>query len=218
MTGARHSSTRLLRRLRREQRGASAIEFALILPVFLTLSLYGTEIAYMASVDMQLSQIATSLADNASRLGQTDNSAVTPSISAGEVESVLLGAMKQGDPLDITTKGRVILSSLEEDVETGDQFIHWQKCSGTLTEASRYGEEGGGLDSATAITGVGESGGVRAASLSAVMVAEVYYKHEGLFGTTFVGEPILRKEGVFQIRDDRDLAPGVTGDASSISC
>lgn len=218
ITGSTRSVRHAAAQLGSDHRGVSVIEFAIILPVFLTLSLYGTEIAYMASVDMQLSQVATSLADNASRLGQTDNSANAPSISAGEVESVLIGALKQGESLNLNTKGRVIISSLEEDVESGNQYIHWQKCMGSLDEQSVYGNEGDGMDANTVIQGVGESGSIRAKPMSAVMVAEVLYKHQGLFGTTFIGEPVMRKEGIFQIRDDRDLGDGVIGNSYSISC
>ena len=65
------------------------IEFALVLPLFLLLGLFGTEMAHMTTVNMQVSQLATSLADNASRLGQTDNSAVTPTISEVDIDSVM---------------------------------------------------------------------------------------------------------------------------------
>ncbi|MFD2578709.1 TadE/TadG family type IV pilus assembly protein [Novosphingobium colocasiae] len=76
--------------------GVAIMEFALVLPVLITLGFYGTEIAYMSTINMQISQMATSAADNASRLGQTDNSAVSPTVTAAQVDSVMTGALLQG--------------------------------------------------------------------------------------------------------------------------
>lgn len=61
--------------------GVSTLEFALILPIVMSIGLYGVEIVYLNTIDMKLSEMALSLADNASRLGQTDNSAVTPTVA-----------------------------------------------------------------------------------------------------------------------------------------
>lgn len=113
-----------LLRLLRDTRGVSLIEFAYILPVFITLGMLGAEVAWMASINMQVSQVALSLADNASRLGQTDNSSVTPTITEGDIDSIMSGAIRQGASYNLATRGRVILSSLEYDEASGKQFIH----------------------------------------------------------------------------------------------
>ena len=93
--GGRIAAWRLALRLARDGSGVSLIEFALMLPVLMTLGLLGTEVAWMSSVNMQVSQIALSLADNASRLGQTDNSSVTPTISEADIDSIMSGAIRQ---------------------------------------------------------------------------------------------------------------------------
>ena len=115
---------RILARLLRDSVAVSTVEFALILPLFITLGMTGVEMAYMSTVNMQVSQTAISLADNASRLGQTDNSAVTPTVTEADIDSIMAGALRQGAGFDLEENGRIILSSLEYDDVTGRQYIH----------------------------------------------------------------------------------------------
>lgn len=211
---------RALRRLRRLGRDRSAnalIEFAYSLPLFLALGMYGIELAYMATVNMQVSQIAMALADNASRLGQTDNSSVAPTITNEMIDSVMTGAMKQGASIDFATNGRVILSSLEKNAGNGRQYIHWQKCQGGLARTSAYGPAGYG-STGTTIPGLGKAGHtVEANDGSAVMFAEAFFQYKPLFGNMFVKDVKFAQEAAFIIRDRRDLS-GVTGPAGASEC
>ncbi|MBW8753875.1 MAG: pilus assembly protein TadE [Sphingomonadales bacterium] len=194
----------LASRLGRDRSANSLIEFAYSLPLFLTLGMYGTELAYMATVNMQVSQMAMALADNASRLGQADNSAVTPKVYNTDIDSIMSGAMKQGAGINFQANGRLILSSLEKDTATGRQYIHWQKCRGSLTtQTSAYGPTGYGLTGAT-ITGLGKTA-IKANAGSAVMFVEAYYSYKPLFGAMFVKNVKFAQEAAFMIRDDRDL-------------
>ena len=202
-----------LRKLRRDTRGISLVELALAMPILLSLGLYGTELAYMTVVNMEVSQIATSVADNASRLGQTDNSSVTPTVTETQIDSVMSGALVEGDSFDFESNGRIILSSLEQDSSTGEQYIHWQRCRGDLAVSSAYGSAG------TTLSGMGPSAHrITASSGSAVMFVEVYYKYAPLFGTMFMGDTTFHREAAFIVRDDRNLTPGVTGTGGSSSC
>lgn len=200
--------------------GNATIEMAIVLPVLITMGMYGTEIAYMATVNMEVSQIATSLADNASRLGQTDNSSVTPTVSESDIDSVMGGAMRQGSSIRIGNFGRLILTSLEKDNSTGKQYIHWQRCAGDLGKTSDYGNDSdqNGLNGNT-IYGLGRAGSlITAPSGSAVMYAEVFYEYQPLFGDMFVSNLTFKKEAAFLVRDDRNLTPGVTGTGGSSQC
>lgn len=217
-------TARTCRTLLRCESGSSAVEFAILAPVFIGMGLTGTEVAYLASTQLQVSQIAVSVADNASRLGQTDNSSVTPVVTEADVNSVLFGALKQGGSLDLQHKGRVILSSLEYDDYSKKQFIHWQRCTGNLTNASRYGPQGTGLNGVT-LTGVGTGTSiVKAPSGSAVMVAEVYYQVTGLFGSYFITQSLLHQEAEFLNRDNRNIGTsasannGLSPNATSSTC
>lgn len=184
------------------------VEFALVLPVLLTLGLYGTEIARFATTKMKVSQIALSLADNASRLGQTDNSGVTPTISESDVDAVLAGALRQGAGIGLESNGRIILSSLEYEDFNDKQFIHWQRCKGSLDRDSAYGDDGSnnGL-TGDELEGMGKgSTKITAESGTAVMYVEIVYKYEPLFENPYgTGERYFREEAGFLIRDDRNL-------------
>lgn len=207
-------------RLAADRGGVAAIELALCLPPLLLLGMYGAEIAYMASVNIEISQLALSVADNASRLGQTDNSGVTPTITQADVDAVLFGAIKQGEAFGFAEHGRIVLSSLERDSATGKQYIHWQRCRGGLARGSAYGNDSdrNGL-SGPEIAGLGSGRQkVMAKSGSAVMFAEVYYQHRGLFGTMYTGTVAMEREAAYIVRDDRNLAAGVTGTNSQSRC
>jgi hypothetical protein len=203
-------------RLRQDVRGVSFMEFALILPIVIAMGFYGAEMAYMATVNMQVGQIASSVADNASRLGQTDNSAVTPTVSETQVDSILTGALIEGAGIKFESTGRVILSSLEVDPSTGRQYIHWQRCRGSLKIQSKYGATGAGL-TGSRLSGMGNPQ-ITASAGSAVMFVEVYYTYQPIFGTMFVRSTNFRRESAFIIRDDRNLTPGVTGGTTKSSC
>jgi hypothetical protein len=204
---------------RRGTQGVSTIEFALVLPIFMVLGLYGTEIAHMATVNMQVSQIATSVADNASRLGQTDNSAVTPTVTEADVDSIMNGAIEQGAAIGLEVNGRVILTSLERDSATSKQYIHWQRCTGALDRDSRYGDDGSdnGL-TGEALAGLGRDALVRADAGKSVMFVEVYFEYQPLFASFVQQGMVFRQEAAFMTRDDRSILPGVTGAGGTSGC
>ncbi len=200
----------LLRRIARSRDGTILTELAFTLPVMLTLGLFGAELANFVSARMQVSQIALSVADNASRIGQTDNSGVAPSVSYTDVKTVLNGGLLQGGNINFQANGRIIISSLEVKPSTGGQYIHWQRCIGSLNRASSYGVSG------ATVTNMGKSGStVTAVSGSAVMFVEVYYQYRGIFGTLYMNQPVVKQEAAFLIRDDRALSSGLTGTADS---
>lgn len=203
--------TGLLQRLARDTQAASLIEFAMVLPVIMTLGMYGTELAYMSSVNMQVSQLAMQVTDNASRMEQTNVSSVTPTVSESDITSVLAGAVQQGTSFNFTANGRIVLSSLEMN-SSSKQYIHWQRCTGSLTtSASAYGVTG-----AVLTTGMGSgTTKITASSGSAVMFAEVYYQYKGIFGTLFVKPTLFKHEAAFLIRDDRNVSAGVSGTAAN---
>jgi Flp pilus assembly protein TadG len=195
----------LLRRLRGDTSGVSIIEFGAAMPVLLVIGLYGIEMANLSIASLQVSQIAMSTADNASRLEQSSTSSVSPTVTETEVNSVLTGAVQEGKGISLSTKGKVIVSSLELN-SSSKQYIHWQRCTGSLSATSAYGVEG------AVVTGLGTTGKqVTAASGMAVMFVEVYYRQTGLFGSMFVKPMTLHQEAAFLIRDARNLTAGLSG-------
>jgi len=209
-----------LSRLVRDRTGVALTEFALVLPLLLLLGLVGIDLARLAMINMQVSQIALSLADNASRLGQTENSAVAPTIREADVDAVIDGAIREGGSIDLLTNGRVIISSLEYEKDVGRQYIHWQRCRGQLPRGSAYGNDTdrNGL-SGPMLTGLGKGTKVSVSGRTAVMFVEIYYRYEALLDLPYgLGEKLLHREGAFLIRDDRNLGPGLTGSSSRSPC
>lgn len=209
-----------MRAIGRDTAGVSITEFAIVLPVFMTLGMYGAEIAWMNAAAMEASQVAIALADNASRLGQTDNSGVTPTISTADVASVLTGAVEEGRNINLESEGRVILSSLETHPVTGKQYVHWQQCKGNLKKSSSHGKPdllGSALSGIANGLALGKTK-VTAPAGSAVMVAEVWYTYKGLFGTMFVQPFTMHEQAAVIVRDNRNLTPGIGNAKSSNDC
>lgn len=206
-----------LRALRGDKRGVTAVEFGLLLPVLVSASFTGVEVAYMATISMQLSDIALSVADNASRLGQTDNSSIVPTITEADIDSVMKGAREQGKNLDMATNGRIILSSLERN-SSNRQYIHWQRCSGALAVNSAFGPAG------TIVTsGLGRSGAeVTAGASQAVMYVEVTYRYTPKFALGALPAMTFKQDAAFLVRDQRNLSgnngTGVGGTTTASSC
>lgn len=215
----------LAKSLRQEKSGLALVEFALSMPIFLGLGMYGTEVAYLAVTKMQVQQIALNLADNASRMGETPNGASSRVIAESDIASILTGVRLQGESIDLTENGRVILSSSErvegttaalrqarEDNPWGG--IRWQRCLGKLEVQSRWG----GPAQYSRWRGVGETwywdqasnrwrwrAGILPEQGEAVMFAEIHYDYQGLFGDLFLEDRRLKGQFSFGIRDDREL-------------
>lgn len=200
-----------LRRLCRDRRGLAMLEFGLALPIVLPIGLYGIEISNYALAQMKLSQVALTLADNASRAG-ADTSMNTQELREFDIDDVLQGVRLQGANLDIATRGRITISSLEVNSK-GGQWIHWQRCLGSKSGTgwnSTYGNEGDGIDSTT-FPGMGEPGAkVTAPAGSAVIFVEINYDYQPLFSQYLVGSTKLKSIASFIVRDNRDLSKGVT--------
>lgn len=192
-----------MRRVGRDERGLAFVEFAYSLPLLLMLGLGGVEIANYSVTHMRVSQLAVSLADNASRAKQ-DIILGVPRMREADVNETFLAAQLQSGNLDLETNGRLILSSLEVN-EDGGQWIHWQRCWGDAPYSSSYGDEGEG-ETGTSFPGMGTaSRRVQAQEGFAVMFAEVVYDYRPIaFGTLIPNLPI-RKVAAMYVRDDRDL-------------
>lgn len=197
----------LARRLRRETSGVAMTEFALIFPMLLGVGLMGVEVANRVLVQMQVTQLANLIADNASRIG--DQSMLEDRrIYEGDINDLFYGAQLQGgDNLGLYEHGRVILSSLEVVPGTDDQqYINWQRCVGLKNHTSSYGVEGDG-ESADDFPGMGPAGEeVIAFDDEAVMFVEISYDYQSIIGAPFTfSQGEISAVASFTVRADRDL-------------
>lgn len=191
-------------------------EFALTFPLILGLGLTGMEVANRVLVQMQVTQLANLIADNASRIG--DQSMLEDRrIYEADINDLFLGAHLQGgEKLGLYEHGRVILSSLEVVPGTdGQQYIHWQRCVGRKNHTSSYGTEGDGK-SADDFPGMGPAGEeVIAFDDEAVMFVEIAYDYQPMIGAPYgLGSGQIKAIASYTVRGDRDLSQIYQRDSS----
>lgn len=193
----------LLRSIRKDESALALVEFAYSAPLLLAMGLGGTETAYYTITHMQVSQIAMTVADNASRVGE-GSVLQNRRVFEDDITDVLIGAEKLGDSYNIFENGRIIISSLQRNADDG-QWIAWQRCRGAKQADSRYGDEGTGA-TGKQFEGMGNPANpITASPGTAVMFVEVYYTYDPLTPIGLIGETELYYTGAFNVRDSRDL-------------
>jgi Flp pilus assembly protein TadG len=187
--------------MRGDALGVAMTEFALAMPLFLTAGLWGIELANYQLASMRIEQLAATVADNGSRIGDY-STLQNRKIYESDIDDLFVGAGLAAAKLDLFNKGRIILSSLEVN-SGGKQYIHWQRCVGTKAVASSYGKEGDVLTTA----GIGPTTSqVSASANDAVMFVEVQYDYQPLVSSTFIGKPTIKSIASYTVRSSRDLS------------
>ena len=217
-------NTGLTRRLWKDASGLSMLEFALGLPMLMALGGYGVEVSNLAITNMRISQYALQIADNASRIGVNSGLSVYQ-LREADLNDVLQGLRLFGANAQLTTRGRVTVSSLENIQQSWDaapvQRIHWQRWVGMRGGSSDPGFDSSyGTTSTTAGTtatagdqgtaapsGMGDtSAKVNAPANSGVIFVEVNYQYQPLFGSLFVSSTKLHYVASVIVRDKRDFS------------
>lgn len=195
--------SRFTGRLARCPDAVSAVELGLAMPFLMGLTLTGVEVVNLALIHVRLNQLAITVADNASRAKQTQVNGA-PQFREYDVNQVFRAAALQGEDLQIPTRGRVILSSLQVN-SSGGQWIAWQRCWGKTTWASRYGPQGTGA-TGTSFAGMGYTTTKMTADAgTAIMFVEIAYDYKPFFLGSLLPAKLIRKEAAVYVRDDRDL-------------
>jgi hypothetical protein len=180
--------------LRRDDRGASMVEFALCLPVLMSLILVGLELTNFVLANHRVRQIAAMTADNASRL--------RTQMSEAYVNQLFVGVQKAGAAIQFQDRGRVILSSVQNNAAANGQWIRWQRCYGNLSQAPKYGTQGKGQNDGTLPT----INGLVAQPGSAIMYAEAEYEYKPLIGSSVLKNRRIRHELAFIVRQRTDFS------------
>jgi Flp pilus assembly protein TadG len=202
-----------VRRLRHDKSGLALLEFAFALPIFMIMALTGAEMTNYITTKMRASQLALQLADNAARMGNSTSAQLQVQISEADINDLFTGAQLQSGEMDLTTNGRVILSSLEPVASpntTSKYKIRWQRCFGLKTHPSTYGAAGD-----TNLTGMGPLGPpsrqVTAQDDNATMFVELYYVYKPLIGLgTLAPNTTFTEIASMAVRDRRDLSDDST--------
>jgi TadE-like protein len=119
-------------RLRRNDLGVAALEFAIILPTMLLLVYGGYEGWRVIMAAQRADRVSHALADLASRMpdGATES----------DVTTMLEGGLFIAKPYDMLKEGRVVISAVDTDAS---RTIVWQRCLGQASFKSSLGAEGG---------------------------------------------------------------------------
>lgn len=204
----------VFRRLWDDVRAVALIEFAFAAPLFLTLVLGGLELTNFALAHLRVSQVAMTVADNAGR--------VTNGIDEAHVYEVFAGARVVAESLDFEDNGRVVLSSLENNGQTGSnagQMIRWQRCWGSLAVAPAYGVQGTGRTSGGLRLGMGPPGNrIIAVPGNAVMFVEASYRYQPLLNFWFNSERTIRYETAFNVRSRQNQVISNTQALAVLDC
>lgn len=211
--GAR--AARFAARLRGCRSGLAFVEFAMSLPVVVTLGLVGMETANLAMAHLRVSNIAVLASDNAAR--------VRDAIDEAHVIELLTGAKMTGNNIQFRQNGRIILSSVEPNAagaggtSTG-QWIRWQRCDGAKQVVSRYGPQDTGRTSAV-LQAVGPPGNqITSAEGTAVMLVEVEYDYQPIVSDAIFGTRLIRYESAFNVRQRVNQAITNAGGVTPRNC
>jgi TadE-like protein len=184
--------------------GVAMVEMALVTPLVMGLVMWGIELTQLAKAQHRVSQAASALADNMSRVG-LQSALASVQLRESDIIDGFTGLNRQTEGFNLTSNGRVTLSSLERNA-SGGQWIHWQRCIGTKNYPSTFGTEGVGA-TGTAFPGMGPAGSrVQAPPGAAVMFVEVAYDFVPTFGTIFLSPRVIRSHNSFVARSERDLS------------
>lgn len=190
-------ATNFARRFRDDISGIAMTEFALSMPILLSLSFAGIETANYTLANLRTSQIALMVADNAGR--------VRTSIDETDINEVMIGARLAGENIDLGKNGRIILSSLEPNGQAAPnegQMIRWQRCFGKKNATSSYGAEGAGTSDATMAAGMGPPGKkIAAMTGAAVMFVELVYDYDPVMPDAFFSPRTIKYTAAYTVRE-----------------
>lgn len=115
-----------LRRLRRDSRGVSVVEFALMLPLLIMIGAGGLEFINLVLANQKIERIASITADNVARntLAPSERSFVDSFAGVDDI----------AQPFNFAANGRVIMTGVigvsENNAIVGK--VVWQRCTGSL--------------------------------------------------------------------------------------
>jgi len=121
------------RRFGAEERGVAAIEFALVLPVFVLLALGCFEVPRYVLTYQQLVRTSASVAD---LVAQADEP-----ITGQQLADIFSAGKMMMEPYDVVTNGEIVVSSINNPAGAG-VILTWQKKNGAVSTASKIGLEG----------------------------------------------------------------------------
>lgn len=169
-----------LGRLRRCQAGAAAVEFALSLPLLVTVVIGGAEYTRYCIANQKLERVAASVADLVAQ-GQ--------GVSLADLQTVFSAVDNMMQPFSLDNAGRVIVTSVSG--QSGRPVVQWQEAYGSSSDHSRVGVKGG---TATLPAGLNLRDGEN------VIVCESFMLYEPMFATDLLEANRLYRVAAYRPR------------------
>lgn len=181
----------LLGRIRRDTRGFSAAEFALVLPILVLFSVGTVEYSRLIMLTQKLQSGSFLLADLTAR---------DKTLSTAQLGNIFLAIDQVVQPFPFAESGTAIVTSIGVDA-SGDPEVNWQ-CggAGALAADSQIGDGAG--DAAVLPEDLDLGSG------ETLIAAEIYYAYEPLFGLGPAAR-VIRRTAYFKPR---------LGDLSTMTC
>jgi len=175
-----------LRRLWRDKSGVAAIEFALMLPMLITLLIGCLEVTFKIWSTQKAEKLSVTLSDVIAQSQSVTNSDLTKLTDA--IDRIM-------DPFPFGPgEGKVIISSVYVDQDEVTAKVNWQ-CkyppSGGFSAISKFGVEGADATLPAGFT---------LAPRDNIIVAEVYYKYHPIAPGLLFDETVVYRRAMFKPR------------------
>ncbi|MGE0109843.1 MAG: TadE/TadG family type IV pilus assembly protein [Bdellovibrionales bacterium] len=174
----KHISAVLRRwRFAAHEKGAVAVEFALTLPIWVTILLGSTDAAYMMVLSQRVDRIAYSVTDIVTQ---------SETVTIADLDNILIAASQLMQPFTFGADGIVIITSVYKPAGQ-PMKITWQHTGGgSLARGSKIGSTGDIPNMPNGLT---------LSDNENVIISEVYYYHRPLF----VNAGIFAEKDVYRV-------------------
>lgn len=179
------SIRRLLKQAVRCAHGSIAVEFALALPVLVAASMSALDVTDYILAHQKMERVAIAAAD---LVAQAED------ITTGDLANIWIGLQATATPHPLSTRGRVIITSVSRHATNGTNIINWQRSYGTLAATSAVGTTPGTVASIPANM-------ISSSANYTLVVAETFYDYTPrLVGWMFVGTKRITHKAYFRAR------------------
>lgn len=174
---------RAMKTLPWDMRGMAVVEFALCLPVLMTLFYGSVEVTRYVLIVQKVEKLTNTVAD------VTTQSAT---VTVASMQQVMSAANDIMNPYTLSTNGRIIVTSLYRAAGATAATVNWRyEGGGTLAATSQLGAIG-----ATPVV----PGGFTFDEKENVIAAEVYYQFSPLITTQFFGTTTIYRSAFYKPR------------------
>ncbi len=171
----------ILRKLFYANHGLAAMEFAVALPLLITLAFGTTEVTRYVLISQKLERVSITLSDLVTQ---------SSSITTAQLNQIIPAAGQILLPYSFANDGYAIISSVKK-TGTSNPVITWQYNSTGTAQTSRIGVNGGVATLPTGFTMVAGD---------AVIITEVFYNYKPILSGTIYSNSTMYRYSIFKPR------------------